>query len=309
LLPNNAPTLFIPSYDPIVAHGIGYVALAVDSLESARSFYCSLLGFVEDKGLRIPDCGEHIVLRTATGQLVALCHATLLPLPDLGRHIAFGFSREERDDIVLRMQRQGIEILRYHEDRPSEADDNFYVIDPFGMRIQLVVSPSSIDHVCLQAIDLEWEEDLYIRNLGFSLDHLVGWRTEDYRRARRWADGLEDMAPGTRRKDLRFGTLPGQAPLVPRPNLQMFVKVGAQSLGVFLAFERYQIPQPDVVIGIPRIGIVVPEESLHRVGDRFEQLGLGASPLTTHADRTPFAASVYAYDYSANYLDFCTMNG
>ena len=281
--------------------------MPVGDLAAARSFYTGVLGFAEAPGEQLPHCEEHAVIRVGAEQRLALCHDISPQPPDLGRHVAFAMPPHERDEVVRRVAQRGIELHRYEEDRPAEAADNYYLHDPGGNRVQLVAGTTSIDHVGVMAIDLEWEEDLYVRRLGFPVDHVVGWRTEDYKRAKRWAEGKEQMAPGTRRLDLRFGTLPGQAPPVPRPNMQLFVRTGPHALALFLAFEHYQQPPEEQVAGVPRVAFAVRAEDLATIAQRFAESKLPTLGPIEHEPASPYGTSLFARDYGANFVEFCTL--
>jgi predicted enzyme related to lactoylglutathione lyase len=301
------PSLFEPLAEPIATGGICHVALWARDLEATPAFYAELLGFEHAEDVQLPHCGEHVVLRAASGQLVALCRTEAELPPDQGRHVGYGFASTRRDDIVRRAAERGLTVYRYHEDRPAEAGDNYYLIDPSGNRLQLVADGAAIDHACIQAVDIEWEEDLYVRSLGFAVDHVVGWRTEDYKAAKRWGEGREEMAPGTRRKDLRFGTVPGQVPLIPRPNMQLFVKTGAQALGVFLMYEHYQLPPEERVVGTPRVGLRVSGSMFEPLRERFAQAKLPIVGPVEHPASSPYASSLFVRDYGANFIEFCCL--
>ena len=188
-------------------------------------------------------------------------------------YVAFGVSASWREEIVRRAAERDIAISTYKEDRPAEDADNCYLHDPDGNRVQLVVTGTlpmtrglrSIDHVAIQAIDLEWEEDLYVRSLGLPVEHITGWRTSDYKRARLWGEGKEDMAPGTRRWDGdRFGyvpgKVPGQTPLIHCAirTCNCSLKAGAQAfrhVSGLPSLTHYQQPPEKQVTGVPRVRV------------------------------------------------------
>jgi len=318
---SDAPSLFSPVFEPITFAGICHVALPCADIARSLSFYVNVLGLIEDRGAQLPECGEHVVLRVPSGQRVALCRATAPLPPDNGRHIGFGVPAPAREIIMRKAVSRGIALHRYKEDRPAEESDNYYVHDPHGNRVQLVAVAAenvdavprvaSIDHVGMQAIDLEWEEDLYVRLLGMPVEHVTGWRTSDYKRARLWGEGKEQMAPGTRRWDNRFGYVPGRVPgqssVIARPNMQLFVKAGSQTVGLFLAFERYQLPPEERIVGVPRVGFSVDREAFDAVADRFDRAKLPVSAPHEHPRSSPYAASLYGKDRGANFLEFCCL--
>ena len=315
--PSEATSLFAPLTDRIAVTGIAHVAIGVADLARARAFYCDLLGFANEPGTRLPACGEHVVVRTSSGQRVALCRLEpLVQPPDMGRHVAYGIAASLREEIVRRASARGVAISTYKEDRPAEETDNCYLHDPDGNRIQLVVADAaddarvaSIDHVAIQAIDLEWEEDLFVRSLGLPVEHITGWRTSDYKRARLWGEGKEDMAPGTRRWDDRFGyvpgKVPGQTPLIARPNMQLFVKAGAQTFGIFLAYHHYQQPPEKQVTGVPRVAFAVARSAFDAIAERFHRAKLPTDGPVRHPATSPYAESLFAKDCGANFLEFC----
>jgi catechol 2,3-dioxygenase-like lactoylglutathione lyase family enzyme len=304
--PSSAAFPFAPAREAIRLAGIAFVALQAGDVERAAAFYCDVLGFAAEPGAQLPRAGEHAIVRTASGQRIVLCAAGDVPLPpDMGRHTGFGVTPETKDAIVRRLEAAGIEVLRYEEDRPAERADNWYFLDPDGNRIQLVSSASgSIDHAGIQAVDIEWEEDLYVGTLGLAVDHVVGWRTEDYKRAVLWGEGREAMAPGTRRWDKRFAMRPGQGPMIARPNMQLFVRAGRDVLGVFLAYEHYQLPPEEQVVGTPRIGFATSANELDAIAARFAEAKLPVDGPHDHQSTSPYRASLYARDRGGNFLEF-----
>jgi catechol 2,3-dioxygenase-like lactoylglutathione lyase family enzyme len=287
-----------------------FAALGVDDPGRAATFYRDVLGFVDDAGAELPRSGEHAVLRTASGQRLVLCRFDGTPQPpDLGRHTGYGVTRETRDAILRQLHDAGVTVETYEEDRTAERADNVYFRDPDGNRVQLVTAgrPGSIDHAGIQAIDIEWEEDLFVGLLGLQVEEVVGWRTDDYKRAVRWGEGLESMAPGTRRWDRRFAMRPGQGPMVARPNMQLFMRAGTDILGIFLAYERYQLPVDDQIVGIPRLGFAVAPDQLETIAARFAEAKLPTDGPHRHPAASPYRESLYARDRGGNFLEFCVV--
>lgn len=292
-----------------------HIALLVGDRETARDFYCDVLGLRLVGTDLLPGCERHIVLATASDQLVALCDGKVDPgLADTGVHQAFRVSPRARDEILARLGRRGVAIHRYKEDRIAEDADNFYFHDPFGNRLQLVAKPSDtaaassplidgIDHAAVQAIDVEWEEKFYVGHLGLPVEQVVGWRTADYVRARLWGEGKEDMAPGTRRWDKRYNVMHGKDP-VPRPNVQLFVGVGDQALGVYLADKHLQEPPEEARMGLPRLAFAIRREDLERMAERLSAWGTIAGPVQ-HSPGSPRSHSIFFKDPGANFLEFC----
>jgi catechol 2,3-dioxygenase-like lactoylglutathione lyase family enzyme len=303
-----APFPFPSTREPVRIDGLAFVALAVADPGAAARFYTEVLDCAADTGRALPRSGEHAVLRTGSGQRVILSRSDGTPqAPDLGRHLAFGVSEVQRDGILQRVRERSITVEDYEEDRSAERFDNVYFRDPDGNRIQLVVATpaGTLDHVAIQAVDIEWAEDLYVGLLGGTVDEVVGWRTEDYRRAKRWGEGLESMAPGTRRWDKRFALRPGQGPMVARPNMQLFVRTGAATLGVFLAYERYQLPPEAQVSGTPRLGFAVSANEFATIAARFAEAKLPVDGPHRHPEASPYRESLYTRDRDGNFLEFC----
>jgi catechol 2,3-dioxygenase-like lactoylglutathione lyase family enzyme len=293
--------------------GISHLAINVADPDRARDFYGEL-GFVDAVGQALPNCGEHRLVATVSRQYVALCRGAApgASLAKTGIHNAYRMSPEARADIVERLRRRGIEIFTYKEDRPEEAVQNCYLHDPDGNRIQLVADPAlagpgiaAIDHAAIQAIDVEWEEKFYVGTLGMTLAHVVGWRTEDYVRAEAWAEGKEDMAPGSRRLDKRYFAFPGQPTHRPRPNMQLYVTSGSATLGIYLVTEHMQEPPEEQAVGTPRIGLKLTRDALAELASRLRPLRRALDGPVRHGAGAPFAASLYVRDPGANFLEFC----
>jgi len=306
---SDALALLTPVRQEFAIAGIGHVAIAVADPERARDFYCGLLGFTERPGTRLPHCGDHRLVATRSGQHLALCRATPGPsLAETAIHTAYRMSGSARATALAALRRGGTEIFTYKEYRPEEGEQNCYVHDPDGNRIQLVADPSlagegiaAIDHAARQAIDVEWEEKFYVGTLGLAVGHVVGWRTEDYVRAEAWAAGKENMAPGACRLDKRYFAFPGQPTHRPRPNVQLYVEAGSASLALYLAIEHMQEPPEEQLIGTPRIGLKLGRGRLEDVAAalsaakrRFE------GPVAHEAGR-----SLYLKDPGANFIEIC----
>lgn len=312
---SNSVQVLAPSAEGAVRlAGFSHLALVVGNREQARAFYCDVLGFRFVGTDILPACDRHVVVATASDQLVALCDGGRDPgLVDTGIHQAFRVTEGAREEILLRLSRHGIAVHRYKEDRIAEDADNLYFFDPFGNRLQLVTKPAQagspsalidgIDHAAVQAIDVEWEEKFYVGRLGLPVAQVIGWRTADYVRARLWGEGKEEMAPGTRRWDKRYNVMHGKDP-VPRPNVQLFVGVGDQELGVYLADKHFQAPPEEAVIGVPRLAFSVAREDMERLAERLAAWGPVVGPVD-HPASSPRSRSLYVKDPGANFLEFC----
>jgi catechol 2,3-dioxygenase-like lactoylglutathione lyase family enzyme len=205
-----------------------------------------------------------------------------------------------------------VAIHTYKEDRPAEEEDNFYFFDPDGNRIQLVIFKAAlnsdrvlgIDHAAIECHDLEWAEDFYVKRFGLAVDHRVGWRTEDYVRAKLWGEGKEDMAPGARRWDQRY-TVMEQKRRIPRPNTQLFVRIGEAALGIYLATQHRQEPAEEQIVGTPRIGMRTDRAALERTAGLLADHRIPIRGPVVHANSSPIAASLYVRDPSGNFLEIC----
>ena len=293
--------------------GISHIVVEVSDLERGEEFY-RLLGFEPAGHDRVPNCGPHALFRTALGQWLILSeNQQPRALPETGVHQAYRVTPSDRQAIVKKLTARDVPVHTYKEDRPAEEVDNFYFFDPDGNRIQLIASQTStvapgkvlgIDHAAIECHDLEWAEDFYVQRLGLAVDHKMGWRREDYVRARLWGEGKEHMAPGTRRWDRRY-TVMEQKRRIPRPNTQLFLGVGAEVLGVYLATEHRQEPPEEQIVGMPRIGF----SASRRVLEQTAQLLAGSRfPIhgpVEHPDAAPMAASLYIKDPGGNFLEVC----
>jgi catechol 2,3-dioxygenase-like lactoylglutathione lyase family enzyme len=292
--------------------GIRHIVVEVADLKRAEEFY-RLLGFELAGDERVPECGRCMPLRTASDQRVILSeNSQPRALPETGVHQAYRISPADRDALAARLAANGVAVQNYEEDRPSERSDNLYFYDPDGNRIQLVRSAVAgapgkilgIDHAAIESHDLEWAEDFYVKRLGFPLEHRVGWRTEDYVRAKLWGEGKEHMAPGTRRWDQRY-TVMEQKRRLPRPNTHFFVRVGSESLAVYLATQHRQEPPEEQIVGTPRIGLRAKRPALEATAQR---LVTARSPIhgpIEHPVGAAIAASLYLRDPGGNFIEIC----
>jgi catechol 2,3-dioxygenase-like lactoylglutathione lyase family enzyme len=293
--------------------GISHIVIEVSDLERAKEFY-RLVGFESAGDDRVPECGRNAFFRTASGQGVVLTErAQPRSLAETGVHQAYRINLFDRDAVAKKLAACAVTVQTYKEDRPFEQDDNFYFYDPDGNRIQLIASAATsgasgkilgIDHAAIECHDLEWAEDFYVKRLGLAVEHRVGWRTEDYVRAKLWGEGKEDMAPGTRRWDQRY-TVMEQKRRIPRPNTQLFMRIGNEALGIYLATQHRQEPPEEQIVGTPRIGF----RAERRVMDQAAQLlGATRTPINgpaRHPDSSPIAASLYVRDPAGNFLEIC----
>jgi catechol 2,3-dioxygenase-like lactoylglutathione lyase family enzyme len=294
--------------------GISHVVIEVADLKRAEEFYRELLGFKSLGHDRLPGCGRNALLRAVSGQWLILSeNSQPRSLPQTGVHQAYIVMSFDREAIEKKLAARQIEVHTYKEDRPAEDGDNFYFYDADGNRIQLVASktaPNSggkvlgIDHAAVECHDLEWAEDFYVNALGLNVDHRVGWRTADYVRAKLWAEGKEAMAPGTRRWDQRY-TAMEQKRRIPRPNTQLFLRVGDNVLGNYLATAHRQEPPEEQVVGTPRIGLRTTRSGLDEIVKLLSDRRFPVHGPIEHPPSTPVVASLYLKDPGGNFLEIC----
>lgn len=297
--------------------GISHLAVNVDDIDMALNFYRDVLGFSHEPAVTLPQCGTHAVVKAPSGQRVALCRSELpRASADSGVHNAYRVTAAGRSSIVDRIARQGGKVFSYREVRPAEAGDNCYFYDPFGNRIQLVVTDRAasgaqsnaavqgIDHAVIQTIDIEWEEDFYVHLLGLPVDCFVGRRTADYVLAQMWKDGKEDIAPGIMRLDKRYSTIHGTDP-VPRPNMQLFVETGEDVLGIYLTNKPFQEPPEEMVIGTPRTAFRVTRAALAAIAASLQGAKHPTVGPVEHPAGSPVRYSLYCRDPGANFIEFC----
>lgn len=292
---------------------INHIIVEVSDLKRGEGFY-RLLGFEPVGYDGVPNCGRSAMLRTASGQWLILSqNEQPRSLPETGVHQAYRVTPFDREAILKRLAEQGVAVHTYKEDRGAEESENFYFFDPDGNRIQLVASQRpaelrgkvlGIDHAAIECHDLEWAEDFYVSRLGLPVDHRVGWRTADYVRARLWGEGKEHMAPGTRRWDQRY-TVMEQKRRIPRPNTQLFVRIGEGVLGVYLATQHRQEPPEQQIVGTPRLGLRSSRSVLEQTAKLLSEARVPIEGPIEHPEFAPFAASLYIKDPGGNFLEIC----
>ncbi len=296
----------------IAIDDISHLAVEVADLDRAQGFYRDVLG-LEAIGSDVwPDCGHHLALRAPSGQGLILAENPNRPdLSDTGVHQAYRVGPGFKESVQGKLKDAGTEVHRYLEDRPAEVKDNFYFSDPDGNRIQLVETDGAaytvtgIDHAGIQVADILWAEEFYIGVLGLGVEHRMGWNTADYVRARDWADGKEDMAPGTRRLDKRY-TVMVDRKTVPRANMQIFLGVGRASLAVFLANQHFQEPLEEQLVGTPRVAFTTTAQGLDRAAQALDRHQIAFAGPVDHPSAAPVGRSLYFKDPGGNFLEFCT---
>jgi catechol 2,3-dioxygenase-like lactoylglutathione lyase family enzyme len=289
------------------------LVLPVTDTARAQAFYQDHLGLSVLGSDILPNLGAHAVLSTASGQLVALARVGQIPdLSDTGVHHALRVNDPARDKIAANLASADIAIHSYGEDREAEKNDKFFFFDPDGNRLQLVTGTdegdgvSAIDHTAILAFDMLWAEKFYVELLGLPVEGRVGWKTADHARARIWAAGGEDMAPGTRRLDKLYMTMGGQNE-VPRANMQIFLQTGSSMLMLYLATRHFQEPPEGQVFGAPRTIFGVKRDELDRTASLLEEAGQPFEGPVDHASTSPFDASLYVRDPSGNFVELCSV--
>lgn len=290
--------------------GLSHLVVEVDDLDAARDFYAGTLGFAALGNDLWPDCGRSLSFAAAGGNLILAERKDGPDLADTGVHQAYAVAPAARAAVADRLAAAGVAAHAYREDRPAEAVDNFYFSDPAGNRVQLVAragadgGPPGLDHAAVQVADLLWAEDFYARALGLPVEHRVGWSTADFARAKAWAEGTDDMAPGTRRMDKRYTTMVGKR-TVPRVNAQVFLRAGAASLGVYLANRHFQEPPEEVLVGTPRTAFAIGAGALEAARQRLAAADWPHLGPVAHAEG-PLAASLYFKDPGGNFIELAT---
>lgn len=294
---------------------LAYLAVPVTDLAAARGFYTRVLGFEDIGSDLLPGFEHHAVLATPSRQFVVLASAQGPDTRDTGVHLGYRVSSAAREAIAARLAKDGVEVFTYSEDREKEQGENFYCHDRDGNRIQLVRSPAArsttgieaIDHANVLAFDMVWSEAYYREYLGFEVESRFGVRTADHSRAAVWADGKENMAPGTRRLDKLYMTMGGRNE-VARTNMQVYYKAGDAIFGVYLATKHLQEPPEEQIIGgAPRTAFLVELAELDRIARILDARKRPFSGPVAHPKTVPYVASLYCRDPSGNFLEFCAV--
>ena len=292
--------------------GMSHLVVEVSDLKRGEEFYRAVLGFKPAGHDLWPDCGRSLLMQAVRKQYLILSESPEpRSLPETGVHQAYRIAPAERAAVSRKLAARSIDVHTYREDRPSEAEENFYFYDPDGNRVQLVAFKANfeatgrvqgIDHATVESCDLEWAEDFYVKALGLPVDHRVGWNTADYKRAKLWGEGKEKMAPGTRRWDQRYTTME-QKRRLPRPNTHFFVRFGNAVLGIFLAIEHRQEPPEEQMVGTPRIAFQASRSALDEMAKLLSEHGFLYKGPVDHSSSSPISASLYFKDPGGNFLE------
>ncbi len=291
----------------LTAKALSHLVIEVDDL-AVGGFYRDVLGFAPLGSDMIGNCGASVTLGAANGGLLVLSRRDDRPdCSATGVHQAYAVGKAARATIAAALKDRGIAVHTYKEDRPAEEADNFYFADPVGNRVQIVARddaagrPPTLDHAAVQVANIWWAEVFYTQTLGCAVEHRVGWKTTDYARAQLWADGKEDMAPGTRRLDQRYSSIVNKKAM-PRVNLQIYLRMGAVPFAVYLANQHFQEPPENMLAGTPRAGFSVTNETL----DNTARI-LDAARWPQHGPvligEGPIARALYFKDPGGNFIE------
>jgi catechol 2,3-dioxygenase-like lactoylglutathione lyase family enzyme len=291
------------------AAGLSHLVVEVDDL-AVGDFYRDTLGFAAAGTDMIGDCGRSVALAGANGSYLVLSERKdRADLSATGVHQAYAVGPDVRRRIGEKLSVQGIEVKTYKEDRPAEAKDNFYFSDPAGNRVQLVAAAArnggapAFDHAAIQVANMWWAETFYTGTLACEVEHRVGWKTEDYARAQLWADGKEDMAPGTRRMDKRYTSMVNQRS-VPRVNLQIYLRIGEVPFALYLANQHFQEPPEETLVGTPRTAFSVTSPTLDETCRRLEAAHWPFVGPRTETEG-PARQSLFFKDPGGNFIELC----
>jgi catechol 2,3-dioxygenase-like lactoylglutathione lyase family enzyme len=288
------------------ATGLSHFVIEVGDLSIAE-FYRDSLGFTEAGHDVISNCPASVALAGADGGFVVLAKGNNRPdLNATGVHQAYRIGAESRDRIKEALIQQGITVHTYKEDRPAEEDDPLYFTDPAGNRVQLVTgngadSAPALDHAAVQVANMWWAEEFYTKTLTCEVEHRVGWKTADYARAQLWADGKEDMAPGTRRMDKRYTSMVKNREM-PRVNLQLYLRIGQAPFGVYLSNQHFQEPPEENLVGTPRTAFAVSADMIDDTCRRLEAARWPFKGPVAHGGGS-IIRSLYFKDPGGNFIE------
>ena len=291
--------------------GLSHIVIEVTDPGESATFYQDVLGLEGGPIDPWPLCGNNRVLTAGGNQhLILAARADQPDLRDTGVHHAFAVSQSQRDQISAKLDGLGIEVFSYVEDPPEESTGGFYFFDPDGNRVQLVTPQGTgkhtlprFHHTAIQVADILWTEHFYTQVLGLEPVHRVGWSTADYARAKAWAEGKEDMAPGARRMDERYSEIVDKK-MVPRVNMQVYLTCGEHVLGIYLANRHMQESPEDQCAGSPRTAFLVTAEGLETAAKYLMDANWRFEGPVIHDANMPISASIYLRDPGGNFLEF-----
>ena len=295
-----------------VFQGLSHLVVEVADLDAAEAFYRDGLGLQPIGRDAWPDAGANAVLKAGDQHLVLTRNADRPDLTATGVHQGYRIGARGREEARTRLQRLGVKVETYREDRPAESGDNFYAFDPSGNRVQLVVDPrgngspgvTGIDHACVQDYDMQWAQEFYGGMLSLPLDHVTGLHSDDYIRAQAWGDEKEAMAPGCCRLVKYYREIPGQNRMQPRPTLQMYFRAGSGVIGVYMAMEDYAEAPEEQLVGTPRTALRVAKGKLDDVARALEARGRAFRGPVDHGGNGAIGRSLYSRDTGGNFIEF-----
>ena len=294
--------------------GIGHVVVQVGDLTAAASFYRSVLGLTA-ANIAWPRSGGSLTFATSEGQHVVLSQGN--PGGDLSAsaaHVGYAVSPQGYARILDTARAQGLAVYDYREDRPIEADNNAYIVDPSGNRIQLMRDAklggdgvARTDHVAIEVNDILRAESLFSDWLGWEVAYRVGWNTDDYLKAKSKGEaGMREAMPGSRYWNERYSPFESERRAL-RPCPQLYYSLGGEAtLVVYLAARRFQISPDDIVVGMPRLGLTVKESDFDALAKLFAMQDLPFEGPAAHGGDVPIGASLYLRDMCGNFLEFAT---
>ena len=290
--------------------GLSHIIVEVTDPDETAAFYQDVLGLEGGPIDPWPLSGTSRVLTAGRGQyLILAAAAEHRDLRETGVHHAFAVGVDGRARAAAALESLGVEVFTYVEDPPEESSGGFYFFDPDGNRIQLVTQPDrdaggppDLHHTAIQVADILWAERFYTEVLGLKAVHRVGWNTADYARAKAWAEGKEDMAPGTRRMDERYSVIVDKQ-VMPRVNMQVYLAAGANVLGIYLADRHMQEPPEELCAGTPRTAFAIDGGGLDRAAARLGDVGWNFEGPVSHGPGLPIAGSIYLRDPGGNFVE------
>ncbi len=290
--------------------GLSHIVLEVADADESAAFYQEVMGLEAGPIDPWPLCGTSRNLAARDNRhLILASRADAPDLRDTGVHHAYAVNQAQRDKISTKLDGLGVEIFSYGEDPPDETNDGFYFFDPGGNRVQLVTEPGqdgqtlpALHHTAIQVADILWAEQFYTEVLGLEAVHRVGWNTADYARAKAWAEGKEDMAPGARRMDERYSVMVDKQK-VPRVNMQVYLACGHHVLGIYLADRHMQESPEEHNAGTPRTGFQVSAMGLEAAAVHLTDAGWPFEGPVSHDPGLPISASIYLRDPGGNFIE------
>jgi catechol 2,3-dioxygenase-like lactoylglutathione lyase family enzyme len=288
--------------------GLSHLIIETPDIEAAEGFYTKLFGFAPAGHDMWAGCARSSTLRTPSGQYLVLADAK--PLNDdrniSAVHQGYAVSPQAREQILAAVRANGGEVFTYREDRPSEAADNVYVIDPCGNRVQLLARANgkgaAIDHAAIEVNDILWSEQAFGEWLSMPIDHRVGWASQDYVEAK--AAGESAALPGSRYWNERYSQFETERKAL-RPTPQLFFSLSSgSSVAVYLANRNYQAPPDTQRLGTPRLGLRLQKGGIDAVARTLESKRIKFEGPVKHGADMPISRSLYMREQGGNFVEF-----